>query len=1053
MSLPALAARRPVGTAMLYFCVVMLGIVAARQLAVDMMPEVDMPQVSITTGYSGVAPEEIESLITRPIEQALSTIEGVDELSATSSEGLSRVQVRFDWGRDLEQAVNDIRERLDRVRAVLPDDADPPTIFKFNLSDMPVAFLGLSGSGDARRLRFLADEILSRRLERVPGVASVDSRGGRVREIKVLLDESRLSALGISPRQVTQALGRENRNVSAGDMLETGREVLIRSVGEFESVEDVATTVVTTREGRPIFVSDLGQVEDAFREITNELWVDGEPGLRVFVSKQSGSNTVEVVERVKVEVAAINRDFEGRLRLSMLYDGSEFIQQSVDNVERAALFGAALAVLVLLVFLRDLRATLIVATAIPISVLATVALMFFNGITLNVISLGGIALGVGMLVDGSIVVLENIYRKRHEGLSSLDAAVVGTQQVSLAILAGTVTTIAVFVPVVFIAGFAGVFFKEMAIVVSFALVCSLAVALSLIPALAASWLPEPGEGRRFRRQAFHGLLGRLGDALRRLDESYGALLERALRHPWRVVLGSVALLVGSFLALPLVGFELMPETDEGRLNAYVELEVGTPVETTMGAMEELELRFRGALEEGELEHLITTAGPESDWRPASGNQGSVEVMLVPVGERARGLDEIVGAFRKAAAEVPGIFVKIYPSSSNMMMRMMRGGGERLRVEIRGHDLATADRLAARVVAALSTVEGVVHPRVDRESGQLERALRYDRRRLAELGLAGSDVADTIEHYVLGRVATRFRDAGDEYDVRVQLRESDRELLEQLPLMPVVTAEGDVVPLGAVAAIEERQGPQSISRENQERILRVSAGFEGRPFGAVVGDVEAALAAVEVPESFSVTLGGELEEQRKVFNDLLVGVALALFLVFTVMAVQFESLVHPLVIMTAVPFSFIGVTLALVLTGTTLNMNSFLGMIVLVGIVVNNAIVLVDYVNRLRREEGLELVDALVRGGRRRLRPILMTTLTTALGLVPMAIGLGEGSEIQAPLARVVVGGLLTSSLITLVFVPSLYLLIERRRAVPAPSRAREVQPAPEPAWGPTGGGS
>jgi hydrophobic/amphiphilic exporter-1 (mainly G- bacteria), HAE1 family len=1030
MSLPDLSARRPVGTAMLYLCVAVLGVVAARQLAVDLMPEVDMPQVSVTTTYTGVAPEEIESLITRPIEQALSTIEGIERLDSTSAEGISRVQARFVWGKDLDEAINDIREKVDRVRSVLPDDADPPSIFKFNLSDMPVAFLGLAGDGDVRRMRYLADEVLSRRLERVPGVASVDVRGGRVREVQVLLDPSRLAALGITPREITAALSRENRNVSAGDMIETGREVLIRSVGEFESVAEVADTVVATRNGRPIFVHDLGRVEDTFQELRNELWIDGERGLRMFVRKQSGANTIEVVDALRSEVSALNEEFGGSVRISMLHDSSEYIRQAVSNVERGALYGAFLAVLVLLIFLRDWRATVVIGTAIPISVLATVALMYFNGYTLNVISLGGIALGIGMLVDSSIVVLENIHRKLRDGLAPLSAAIHGTREVSLAILAGTLTTLAVFVPVVFIAGFAGVFFKEMAVVVSFALLCSLAVALTLVPAASARWLSsDHGEAR----DPFH-LLPRITRVLRGLDAWYGATLERLLKNPARVVLGAITLLALSLALMPLIGFELMPESDEGRFSVNIEMPVGTPVETTIGVMEQLELKLRGALREGELEHVITTAGPESSWRPASGNQGSMDVMLVPVSERERGVEEIIQATRTAVADTPGAEIRIFPSSGNMMMRMMRGGGERLTLEIRGHDLATADRLAQSVVAAIGEVPGVEHPRVDRESGQMERRLSYDRKRLAELGLVGSDVADSVEHYVLGRVATRFREGGEEYDVRIQLAPEARERFEQLPQLPIVTAGGQVVPLGSITRVAEHQGPTSISRQDQQRIVRITAGLGDRAFGDVVADVEERLAGIEVPLGFTLSMGGELAEQQKVFVDLMVGVALALFLVFTVMAIQFESLIQPLIIMTAVPFALVGVILALAITGTTLNMNSFLGLIVLVGIVVNNAIVLVDYVNRLRREHGVPLVEALVRAGQRRLRPILMTSLTTALGLLPLAIGLGEGSEIQAPLARVVVGGLLTSTLITLAFVPALYLLIERRRE----GRARVV---------------
>ena len=1036
MSLSSVSARRPIGTAMVYVCVVVLGVVASRQLAVDLMPEVDMPRVSVTTTYEGVAPEEIESLITRPIEQALSTIEGLDELSSTSSEGISRVQANFAWGKDLDEAINDIREALDRVRNVLPEDAETPSIWKFNLSDMPVAFLGLSGDGDVRRTRYLADEVLSRRLERVPGVASVDVRGGRVREVQVLLDQGRLSALGVTPREVSTALASENRNVSAGDMLETSKEVLVRTVGEYKNVEEIGDVVVATREGRSIFVRDVGTVRDAFREVKNELWIDGEVGMRMFVSKQSGANTVEVVTAVKREVAAIQREFAGQIDLRLLFDGSKFIQQSVRNVEMGAMFGAVLAVFVLLIFLRDVRATMVVATAIPISVLATIALMYFNGFTLNVVSLGGIALGIGMLVDSAIVVLENIYRKRREGVDAITAAIDGAREVTPAIIAGTLTTISVFIPVVFIQGFAGIFFKEMAVVVSFALLCALVVAMSLIPAASARWL-----GGRTLRIEQSRLLSAMTRVLRGLDGWYGEHLKLWLQHPWRVVLGAFVLLFASFALMPLVGFELMPESDEGRFNVMVELPVGTPVETTMTTMQELELAMRGAIRVDELDHIMTTAGPENWWRPAAGNQGSMEVMLVPASERVRSVDEILTVAREATSSVPGAQVRMYPSSSNMMMRMMRGGGERLSVEIRGHDLAVGDRVANRVMAALRTVPGVEHPRVDREEGKLEHTLHVDRRRLAELGLSGADLASTVEAYVLGRVATRYRIDGDEHDVRVQLRKEDRELIEQLPQLPIVSPTGQVVPLGALARSDENVSPTSIGRENQQRIMRINAGIDGRAFGEVAPEVEAALARLELPDGFTVNLGGELEEQREVFTSLMIGVGLALFLVFTVMAVQFESLTQPLIIMSAVPFSLIGVLLALALTATTFNMNSFLGLIVLVGIVVNNAIVLVDYINLKRREDGLDLVQAIVVSGSRRLRPILMTTLTTALGLLPLALGLGEGSEIQAPLARVVVGGLLTSTAITLLFVPCLYLLIERRRLARRARRAaRRAEP-------------
>ncbi len=1041
MSLSAVSARRPIGTAMVYIAVVILGVVAAQRLAVDLMPEVDAPRISITTRYEGVAPEEMETLITRPVEQVLSTIEGIEKIESVSAEGISRVQLRFAWGKDLDVAVNDVREQLDRLRTRLPEEADTPSIWKFNLSDLPVARLGLSGGGDVRRLRYLAEDELSRRLERVAGVAAVSVRGGREREIQVRLDPQRLAALGVSAPQVSAALARENRNVSAGDMQATGREVLIRSVGEFRGPSEIADTVVSVRDGRPIIVRDLGEVADTFKELDSELWIDGETGIRMRVSKRSGANTVEVAAALRREVEAINRDYAGRLKLSLLWDGSDYIEKSVTNVRTGALYGALLAVVVLLIFLRDLRATAIIGASIPISVLATMVLMHLYGFTLNIISLGGIALGVGMLVDSAIVVLESIHRKRQERHGKLEAAIQGSREVALAIVAGTLTTVAVFAPVVFMGGFAGVFFREMAVVVCFALFCSLVVALSLIPAGAARLLHEGarpalvGGGRR------RGFVAATDRWLAGVDAGYRRLLGRSLHRPALVVLASVLVLAASLLIAPFLQFELMPQTDEGELDVDVELPVGTPVETTMEVMRDMEARVRQALRPGELQHLITVAGPEAWWRPSGSHEGSMEVILVPVSRRERSAGEVAGAIRKALSGVPGATLQVREASSNILLRMLRGDGDRLAVEIRGHDLATAEDLARRVTALLGEVPGVADAKPDREEGKMERTLHVDRTRLADLGLTGAEVSDTVEHYVLGKVATRLREGGDEFDIRVLLRKEHRDFLEQLPRLPLITRDGRVIPLAGVASIEARRGPASIAREDQQRILKVNAGLaDDAVLGDVVEAMGARLARLEVPDGFTVSIGGEFLEQQKIFADLAMGIALALFLVYTVMAIQFESVRHPLIIMTAVPFSLIGVVLALAFTGTTFNMNSFLGTIVLVGIVVNNAIVLVDYVNLLRREQGLPLVEALLEGGRRRLRPILMTTLTTALGLLPLAVGLGEGSEIQAPLARVVVGGLLTSTLITLFFVPSLYLLLERHRLGRAAAR-----PVPVPA--------
>jgi HAE1 family hydrophobic/amphiphilic exporter-1 len=813
-------------------------------------------------------------------------------------------------------------------------------------------------------------------------------------------------------------------------MLDDQREVVIRAAGEFRSLEDISSTVVTYRQGRPIYVRDLGEVADSFEDVKSELWIDGKPGIRLRIAKQSGANTVEVVNSLREEIDSINAEYEGRLRLTVLMDSSEFIKQAVTNVQSAALYGALLALVVLMIFLRDWRSTLVISTAIPISVLATFALMYFYGFTLNVISFGGLALGIGMLVDSAIVVLENIYRKRELKMGHSEAAVQGSREVAAAVIAGTVTTVTVFFPVLFMPGFAGIFFKEMAVVVCFALTCSLTVALMLIPMLSAKVLrKQPGQSRA----SLSGKLYAAGEtSLKALEKVYGILVRTALRSPVVTVLLALIVLLCSSALVPVVGYELMPEADEGQLNISVKLPIGTPLERTIQVMQDMEQRVLGLLDEGELEHVMTVAGPARSWRPGTANQGSLELALVPVSRRQRTVEQIAGVLRPELARLPGTEFQVRPSSSNILMWIMRGGGDRLSVDIRGHDLRMSALLADQVAEVMKSIEGVADVDIAREPGKMERVVQADRERLAELGLGGSDMAEAVEHYVLGKVSTRYREEGYEYDVRVQLHPRDREHIQQLPHLPIISAEGRLVPLASVSEIAKTESPTSITREDQERILKVNAGIADRSLGDIVKDLQPVLAKIVVPEGFSVAVGGEYLEQQKMFGDLLVGLLIAVFLVYAVLVVQFESLLHPLVIMTAVPFGFIGVVLSLYLTGTTFNINSFLGSIVLVGIMVNNSIVLVDYVNLLRREHKMNIYEALVEGARRRLRPVLMTTTTTVLAMFPLAMGLGEGSELQAPLARVIVGGLITSTLITLVFVPSLYFLIERRRAaVPA----------------------
>jgi hydrophobic/amphiphilic exporter-1 (mainly G- bacteria), HAE1 family len=1021
VSLVETSVRRPIGTLMIYVAIFVIGVVGLSELAVDLLPEVDYPRITVTCEYEGVAPQDIETLLTRPIERAISTVDGVERIESTSMEGLARVRLQFAWGMDLEDAIADVRAEIDRVRPLLPEAAQPPIVFKFDLSSVSVAHLGVSGSGDARRLRFLAEEELARQLEAVTGVAKVDVRGGREREIRVELSRDRLSALSLDVRQVSEALAAENRNVSAGDMLDNGQEVVIRTEGEFRGVVDIAETVVAHRNGRAVQLSELGEVRDGIREIRDDLWIDGVPGIRLVVSKQSGANTMDVALALRRAIERLNAEYEGRLHVSVLRDSGKFIEDAVIGVRSAVLLGGGLALVVLLAFLRDVRATLVVAAAIPLSIMATLALMYFADITLNLVSFGGLALGLGMLVDNSIVVLESVDRQRTDGMSPVEAAIVGTQEVAGAVTAGTLTTVAVFVPVVFLGGFAGVFFREMAIVVCFSLACSLAVALTLVPALAARLLIGASTPMRPSSTRW------AGESSGRLEMVYGRALDSALGRPWTTILLAVATFAVAATFVPRVGTELMPETDEGRIGVSVELPVGTPLATTSTTVRSIQRAIEGLLHDDEVEHLLAVAGPEFWWRPAGSNKGKVDILLVKASRRERSQGEIVASLQQGLAAFPGVDVRVRPETDNTLLRVMRGGGDdRLSIDVLGHDLEIAERLTTTLREQAMTIPGVIHTQVDRELGQLERTLVVDRTRLGQLGLGAADIAAAVEHYVLGRVSTRFRDQGDEFDIRVSLRPADRERLDQLEELPVALPTGGTVPLSAVARIEARVGPSSLARENQRRISKITMGVADRDIGSIAADVRVMLDGIAVPEGFEIRIGGEFREQQETFSRLLLGGLLAVFLVYAVMAVQFESLRGPLIVMTSVPFALVGVLIGLLATSTSLNMNSGLGVIVLVGIMVNNAIVMVDYIGLLRRERGEPLEVAIRHGSARRLRPVLMTTMTTILAMLPLALGLGEGGELQTPLARAVVGGLAFGTLVTLFVVPCVYRLARPR---------------------------
>jgi HAE1 family hydrophobic/amphiphilic exporter-1 len=779
--------------------------------------------------------------------------------------------------------------------------------------------------------------------------------------------------------------------------------------------------VVSTRQGTPIQIKDVADVTDSWEEIRQIVRIDGEPGVRISVSKQSGANTVSVAEDVNAEIDRINRDMP-QIRILPLIDTSKYIRQSVNNVAMATMLGGLLAIVVLFLFLRNISSTAIIATAIPISVLATFGLMYFSGFTLNIITFGGLALGIGMLVDSAIVVLENIYRHREQGSSLKQSALDGTEEVSSAIVASVLTTIVVFVPVVFIRGMSGIMFRQMAYVVSFSLLCSLLVALTLIPMLSSKFMrlrPTGGSDRSLLQRIYTSS----EKNLKRVETQYCTMLRWALGHRRIIVSAAAGLFIISIILVRLIGVELMPSADEGEVRVDLEMAVGTRLEVIDKATLVVEDIVRR--EVPEMVSMLSRVGG-GGWRSSGGHTAQVRITLVPRSERNRSSEEVANDLRRSLQGIPGLSVRTRAGQGLFLLRMGTSSTDNVSVEIRGYDLETAQLLAAEVDRVVQSVAGITDTRISREEGSPEQIIHIDRQRAADLGLTVSRIGEALETAIGGTQASYFRQHGKQYRIRVRLSEGDRRNLDDLLDLTVVNNRGEPVVLRNVVTTIPEEGPVRIERKDQERVITVNANFTGRDMGSVISDIRNGLKSVPVPKDFAIVFGGDYEEQQKAFRELLFGFLIAILLVYLVMAGQFESIRDPFVVLFSVPMAIVGIVITMILSNTIFSMQAFIGCIMLAGIVVNNAILLVDYTNRLRRHKGMDLMEAIGLAGSRRLRPILMTASTTVLGLLPLSFGLGEGGEAQAPLARVVIGGLISSTLITLILIPVVYSVFEQR---------------------------
>jgi HAE1 family hydrophobic/amphiphilic exporter-1 len=1018
MILPKLAIKRPVTILMCVLIVLLLGSVSLSKLNIDLYPKMDLPVAAVITQYEGVGPKEVETLVTKPIEEAIGTVNGLKKLNSTSSYGSSIVIAQFEWGTDMNFATLKMREKIDMADYFLPDDISSPMVVQFDPSLEPIMVLGTSGKNmRLDELQSLLNDKVKNRLERIDGVASVDIYGGDEREIKVLLDQAKMEAYGLSIAQVSQALRGENMNLPGGSVQWGDKEFTVRTTGQFTSVDQIANTMISLPAGGSVYIKDVAKVIDGIKDRTTVAKMNGTPSISIVIQKQTSANTVKVAQAIKKELEQIKQELPGQIDVKYIWDQSTFIERSINNMVRNAVSGAILAVLILFLFLRNVRSTLVIGTAIPISIITAFILMYFSDLTLNLMTMGGLALGVGMLVDNSIVVLENIYRYREEGFSRAESALKGTEEVGTAVIASTLTTCAVFLPIVFTEGIASQIFRELALTVSLSLVASLIVALSFIPMLSSKILRVKRENGQ-KKKRFAGVLDRWESIFGKTEERYLKLLAWSLGHRKRVLAFALGGFILSIALVPLIGMEFIPGMDQGQFSVSIKMPYGTPLSETAAMTDRVVEIIQ---KHPEVDTVFSTAGGSNMFffGDSGAEESSLDVRMKSLKERKRSTQDIVEDVRKSLAQIPGAEFTV----TEQQMGIGSFGGSPVSISIRGSDFAVLEELANQMEKVVASVDGTREVSSSFSEGRPELQLHIKRDKAAVYGLGVSSIASSVQAAVKGQTATIYREGGKEVNVVVRLQERDRKDIDNLRRLIIQSPMGMQVQLSEVADIVKDKGPISISRENQERVVTVNADIAGRDLGSIMKEIQEKAKAINLPQGYLIEYGGQNKEMVDAFGNLALALVLAILLVYMILASQFESLIHPFTIMFSVPLSFIGVALGLLVTHRTLSVPSFIGIIMLAGIVVNNAIVLVDYINTLRGR-GMELKEAILKAGPTRLRPIMMTMLTTVLGLVPLALGIGEGAETAAGMATVVIGGLLFSTLLTLIVIPVLYTVFD-----------------------------
>ncbi len=998
--------KKPVTITMIVLIIILLGVVSLSKLQIDLMPSIELPYAMVQTTYEGAGPEEIEKLITKPLEQVVVTIENIDTIASISNEGSSILLLQFKFNTDMDNATLQMREKIDMIKGYLPDGTSSPIVAKLDPNSFPIMQLAVSGKGDIYTTQKIAEDVIQPRIERIEGTASANVSGGLEREVEIVLKEEMLKGYNLNSKYITQILQAENLNLPGGTVMRGSNELTVRTVGEFKSIEEIRNVNIPLTMGGTVRLRDIADVNLVNKDQTSITKLDGQDVVQISVMKQSDGNTVNIAKKVNEELDNIRAEYPD-LNIEPIFDQSEYINLSIKNLVSSAFTGAILAIIILLVFLRSFKTTLVIALSIPVSIITTFTTLYLSGITLNMMTIGGLALGIGMLVDNSIVVLENIYRNRSLGIDRISASVDGTNEVSMAVTASTLTTVAVFLPIVFTGGLAATIFKDFALTIVIALMSSLLVALTIVPMMSSKLISVKNMESEEAQEKRHG----------KIVTSYKKMLSWSLKHRFITICLSIALFVVSVMMVASVGAEFFPVTDEGQINVSVNMPAGTELEKTDKLLEEMRNLI---INIPEVKTVFTSSGSQGFMSLESGsNSGSITVILKDLKDRKRTTKEVSDDIRKASKDVPGAEISVSESS----FMSMGSNGSAISIAIKGDNLDTLKKIGDDFKDIVKQVEGTREVTTSYKNGIPEVQVIADRSIASQYGLTTAQIGSSVNNTIAGANVTKFKLDGDELDVKLKGDNMYGQSLSMIDMLPVSTQTGGTVPLSEVADIKVQNGPIRIMRENQTRVLTVTSSVLGRDVQSVSRDIEQKLKDYEMPTGYEYTFGGETKEIEETFGDLFLALLMAVLLVYMIIAAQFESLIQPLSIMFSIPLALSGGFIGLYVTGLHLNVIGIIGFIILVGIVVNNAIVLVDYINH-RRRKGEDRDVAILKAGPIRIRPILMTALTTILGLVPMAIGSGEGGELTQSMGVVVIGGLALSTALTLIIVPVMYTIFD-----------------------------